>query len=149
MLMGEKLGARDRAKALLEDMDAKLAKARAAAPHPPVETLVYEPNGYSATGGMTGEIMLLAGIADMGAGLGHTRLDTLPIEAVIAQPPKLLILSGDPHVMNARADLVQHHPALAAIPSTVVWAELTPLLCPGPWSADAATTFSRLARKAR
>jgi len=128
-------------------MDAKLARAHAAAPKPPVETLIYEPNGYSATGGMTGEIMALAGLDDVGARLGHTRLDTLPIEAVIAHPPKLLILSGDPRAMTSRADLVQHHPALAAIPSTVAWASLTPLLCPGPWSADAATTFSKLAVK--
>ncbi|MBV9989730.1 MAG: ABC transporter substrate-binding protein [Alphaproteobacteria bacterium] len=147
-LLGDKLGARERARALLKEMDATLARARGAAPKPPVRTLVYEPNGYSATGGMTGEIMALSGLADMGAVLGHTRLDTLPIEAVIAHPPELLILSGDPRLMNSRADLVQHHPALATVPSTVAWAELTPLLCPGPWSADAAMTFTRLAAKA-
>jgi hypothetical protein len=29
------------------------------------------------------------------------------------------------------------------------WASLLPLSCPGPWSADAAKTFSDLGRKAR
>ena len=150
-LLGEKLGAPDRARKLLAAMDAQIAAARARAPSPPVRTLIYEPNGYSATGGMTGELMTLSGLSDTGAALGHTRLDTLPIEAVIAHPPELLILSGDPEVMNSRADLVQHHPALATLKdrTMIAWAGLTPLLCPGPWSANAAAMFSELANRAR
>ena len=35
-MLGEKLGARDRARAMLVEMDAKIAAARAHAPHPPV-----------------------------------------------------------------------------------------------------------------
>lgn len=148
-MLGERLDARGRAAQLLAEMDRKIAAARAARPVPPVATLIYEPNGYSGTGGMTGEIMTLAGLADTAPALRPTRLDTLPVEAVIAHPPELLILSGDRRATNSRADLVQHHPALRDVPSAVAWADLTPLLCPGPWSLDAAATFSRLARAAR
>jgi iron complex transport system substrate-binding protein len=68
---------------------------------------------------------------------------------VLAYPPELLILSGDRDVTNSRADLVQHHPALKAFKGAVAWTKLTPLLCPGPWSADAVETFATLGTKAR
>lgn len=148
-MLGDRLGARGRAAAMLADMDRRIAAVRARAPRPPVRTLIYEANGYSGTGGMTGEIMSLAGLEDAAPSLAPTRLDTVPVEAVVAHAPELLILSGDPRVRNSRADLVQHHPALAAVKSHVAWAGLTPLLCPGPWSLDAAETFGDLARKAR
>jgi iron complex transport system substrate-binding protein len=150
-MLGEKLNARERADALLTEMDGKIARAKAHAPHPPVRTLIYESNGYSSAGGMTGEIMALSGLLDVAPGLKPTRLDTLPVESVLAGAPELLILSGDRHAQNSRADLVQHHPALAALDGRTytAWAQLTPLLCPGPWSLDAAETFSRLGAKAR
>jgi iron complex transport system substrate-binding protein len=150
-MLGDKLGARDRAGALLKEMDTKIAAARAAAPHPSVDTLIYEPNGYASSGGVTAEIMTLSGLKDISSGMGLTRLDTLPIESVIAHPPELVILSGDRHTQNSRADLVQHHPALRALEgrSHVAWARLTPLLCPGPWSLDAAAVFTALGKQAR
>jgi iron complex transport system substrate-binding protein len=150
-MLGEKLGAQDRAAQMLAEMDRKIADAKAHAPHPPVATLIYEPNGYSSSGGMTDEIMAFAGLKNAAPGLKPTRLDTLPVESVIAAAPELLILSGDRHEQNARADLVQHHPALKALDrrSYVAWTKLTPLLCPGPWSLDAAETFAILGAKAR
>lgn len=150
-MLGEKLDARDRTKALLIEMDRKIADAKAHAPHPPVRTLIYEPNGYSSTGGMTDEIMALAGLKNVASDLSPTRLSTLPVETVIARAPELVILSGDPHEQNARADLVQHHPALHALDgrSLTAWTQLTPLLCPGPWSLDTAEIFSRLGAKVR
>ena len=150
-MLGEKLGARDRAKALLAEMDRKIADAKAHAPHPPVRTLIYEPNGYSSTGGMTDEIMALAGLKNVASDLGPTRLSTLPVETVIARAPELVILSGDPREQNGRAYLVQHHPALRALDGRAVtgWTQLTPLLCPGPWSLDAAESFLQLGAKAR
>jgi iron complex transport system substrate-binding protein len=150
-MVGDRLGARDRAGALLKEMDAKIAAARAVAPRPPVATLIYEPNGYASSGGTTAEIMTLSGLKGIAPGLGLTRLDTLPVESVIAHAPELVILSGDRHTQNSRADLVQHLPALRALEgrSHVAWARLTPLLCPGPWSLDAAAMFTQMGRKAR
>ena len=148
-MLGEKLDARDRATQMLVEMDRKIAQAKAHAPHPPVRTLIYEANGYSGTGAMTDELMADAGLVDVVAGLKPTRLDTIPIESVLANPPELLILSGDKSVTNSRADLVPHHPALKAFKGTAAWAKLTPLLCPGPWSGDAVETFAALGEKAR
>jgi iron complex transport system substrate-binding protein len=150
-MLGEKLDARGRAAEMLAEMNRKIAAAKARALHLPVATLIYEPNGYSSAGGMTDEIMALAGLKNVASDLRPTRLSTLPVETVIARAPELLILSGDPQEQNARADLVQHHPALRALDgrSATAWVRLTPLLCPGPWSLDAAETFTSLGVKAR
>ncbi len=148
-MLGEKLGAEKRAAAMLSRMDSAIAQAKAAAPKPPVRTLIYEPNGYATAGGVTDEIMALSGLTDVAPELRPTRTDTLPVESVIARAPELLILSGERAMPNSRADLVQHHPALAAVKSHVAWTKLTPLLCPGPWSLDAAATFTALGAQAR
>lgn len=149
--LGDRLGARARAEALLAQMEVKLAAARRAAPRPSVRTLIYEPNGYATTGGVTPELMALAGLSDAAAGYAVTRSGTIPVEEVIVAAPELLVLSGQRHVLDARAALVLHHPALAALAGRTysAWERLLPLLCPGPWSADAATTFAALGAKAR
>jgi iron complex transport system substrate-binding protein len=145
-MLGAKLGAPARAQALLQQMDAKLAYARAHAAHPPLRTLVYEPNGYVTAGGATDEIMTAAGLVNAAPQMKLTRLGTLPIEAVIASAPQLLILNGQ-QTASSRADLLLHHPALAALKgkTRMVWTQLTPLLCPGPWSANSAVEFAKLA----
>jgi iron complex transport system substrate-binding protein len=144
-MLGDRLGTPERARQLLAEMDREIPHASGT----PVRTLIYEPNGYASSGGITAEIMKLSGLADVAPELQPTRTDTLPVETVIARAPELLILSGDPAARSSRADLVQHHPALAAFHGHAAWAKLTPLLCPGPWSMDAAKTFTELGEKAR
>ena len=148
-MLGEKLGAAEKASALLSEMDRKIAAARASAPHPPVRTILYEPNGYAGAGAVTDELMALSGIADAAPRDQLTRAGTLPVEAVIAAAPELLILGGEETSGSARAYSILHHPALKALKGLKEHAVLTPLLCPGPWSVDAAATFGALARKAR
>ncbi|HUO89230.1 MAG TPA: ABC transporter substrate-binding protein [Rhizomicrobium sp.] len=149
-MLGARLGAPDKAAKLLRDMDATLALARAEAPRPAVRTLIYEPNGYASSGGLTEALMNVAGLVNAAPGFAPTRTGTIPVEEVIAAAPELLILSGERRTMDAQANLVQHHPALAALThSYVAWAPLIPTLCAGPWSADAAVTFAELGQKAR
>ena len=150
-MLGERLGAPGTAKALMAGMDAKIAAARASAPRPPVGTILYEPNGYASMGGITDEVMALSGLRNVAPPGMLTRTGTLPVEAVIAAAPELLILGGEARVGSARAYGVLHHPALQALQGRTMmqFAVLTPLLCPGPWSLDAAQTFGDLGRRAR
>ena len=150
-MLGDKLGAPGVAKEMLAGMGRKIADARAVAPRPPVKAILYEPNGYAGAGGISDEGMALAGIANAAPHAQLTRLGTLPVEAVIAARPELLILGGEERSGSARAYMILHHPALKALNGQTYMehAVLTPLLCPGPWSLDSARTFGDLARKAR
>ncbi|HEX2591877.1 MAG TPA: ABC transporter substrate-binding protein [Rhizomicrobium sp.] len=149
-MLGERLQARAKAAALLAQMDRDIATAAKRAPHPRVRALIYEPNGYATGGGVTEELMRRSGLANAAPTLKPTRLGTVPIEAIVASAPELLILAGQPGAQRSRADLILHHPALRALRHThVEWANTNPLLCPGPWSAQTAVTFADLARKTR
>lgn len=150
LMLGEKLGAVDKARAMLARMDARLDAARKVAPHPPVGTLIYEPNGYATAGGMSDELMRIAGLKNLAPSMGQTRLGTIAVESVVAAAPALLILNGSHERAPARADAVLKHPALAALKghSLITRANLTPLLCPGPWSAQTAQTFAKLGQQA-
>jgi len=150
-MLGEKLGAPDKAQAMLAEMDREISRARASAPKPPVKGILFEPNGYASMGGITDEVMALSGVSNVAPPAMLTRTGTLPVEALIATAPELLILGGEARVGSARAYMVLHHPALAALKGRTLmeFAVLTPLLCPGPWSLNAAATFGDLARKSR
>lgn len=150
LMLGEELGAPDRARALLSEMDAKLAAARAAAPTPPVSVLIYEPNGYATADGVSDAILRASGLANAAGRMHATRLGTIPVEALVAAAPQVLILNAAREGGPARADAVLSHPALAALKDRAIIAHtsLTPLLCPGPWSADVAGEFVKMAQRA-
>lgn len=150
LMLGEELGAPDRAQALLREMDAKLAAARAAAPEPPVSVLIYEPNGYATADGVSDAILRASGLVNAAGRMHATRLGTIPVEALVAAAPQVLILNAAREGGPARADAVLSHPALAALKDRAIIAHtsLTPLLCPGPWSADVAGEFVKMAQDA-
>jgi iron complex transport system substrate-binding protein len=150
-MLGAALGSPDRARAMIAKMDGELAKAASDAPHPPVRTLIYEPNGYANSGGVSDDILRAIGLKDVAPQMFQTRQGTVPVEAIIASPPELLILNGEREATPTRADLVLKHPALRALPKNTLIANtaLTPLLCPGPWSADVTQPLAALGRKAR
>jgi iron complex transport system substrate-binding protein len=150
-MLGARFGANARAEALIRRMDLGLARARGGALRPPVRTLLYEPNGYVTSGGVTDEILAASGLQNVGTGAYLTRSGTLPVEAVLTVAPELLILNGEHEEEPARADLVLRHPALHALSghTFVARTSLVPLLCPGPWSADVALPLAQWGRRAR
>jgi iron complex transport system substrate-binding protein len=145
------LGAVEAGERLIVEMDARLAAARAMAPRPAVSALIYEPNGYTVAGGISDAIMTEAGLVNAAPKMGMMRNSTIPVETVIAAAPELLLLGTEAGHTDSRARQVQLHPAFVALRGRThsVWVSTTPLLCPGPWSALAAETFSRAAREAR
>lgn len=148
-MLGEKLGAKDRAAAMLKEMNDHLARAKSIAAHPPVRTLIYEPNGYATVGGVTEEILNAAGLKNMAPAFKVGRTGAISVEAVIVAGPDLLLLNGES--ARSRADLILRHPALRSLSDRtyIRWVSLTPLLCPGPWSADVAEPLAELGRKAQ
>src|ERR1051326_1209601 len=150
-MLGARLNAKERAAALIAEMDARLVSGRLQAARPSVRTLVYEPNGYATQGNVSDEILAAAGLRNVAESLHTTRSGTLPVESVVAARPDLLILNDESETAPARANLVQRHPAFSALNgrSYIVRMPLTPLLCPGPWSADIAGTLARLGQAAQ
>ena len=150
-MLGDKLGAPGRANALLAEMDRKIAAVKTKAPHPPVHAILFEPQGYANVQGVTDEVMRIAGVENAAPAGAMTRAGQLPVEAVIAAAPELIILGGEEHIGSARAYAILHHPALRALAGRthMEFVGLTPLLCPGPWSIDSAETLGDLARRAR
>jgi iron complex transport system substrate-binding protein len=149
-MLGRELGNPNAAEAMIREMDKKIAAARAKAPSPPVSAILYQPNGYALSSGYTTELMTAAGLRDVAPALALSRQGRLPVEAVVAGAPQLLILGGEETSGSALAYRVLHHPALQALQgrTDTEFAVLTELMCPGPWSAEAAATFGRMARKA-
>lgn len=150
-MLGDKLGAPDRARALITEMDRKIAATKTAAPRPPVRTILYQPQGYAIVQGVTDEVMQLAGLVNSAPPGAITRTGQLPVEAVVANAPELLILGGEERSGSARAYAILHHPAFKALDrrTQMEFATLTPLMCPGPWSLDSAPVLTQLAKKAR
>ncbi len=149
--LAAKLGVPETGEKLIAQMDTRLAAARAAAPQPPAKTLLYEPNGYTVSGGVTDAIMAVGGLANAAPQMRATRQGTIAVETVVADSPELLILNGKQGDTDSRARQLLRHPALAKLDSRthVEWMKLTALLCPGPWSAKAAEDFANAARVAR
>jgi iron complex transport system substrate-binding protein len=148
LTLGRALGAEDQAKVLLANMDRKLAAGKSSGA--PIRALIYEPNGYVSSGPVTDEILKGAGLVDVAGEMGMTRSGMIPVEAVIARPPQLLLLSNaDPR--PSLANLVQHHPAFQALASrtAIVPVSLKALACPGPWAADVVPVLTQAAEAAR
>jgi iron complex transport system substrate-binding protein len=151
-MLGAAFGAKDKAVAMLATMDRELAAARRRTPRPPVRTIFYQPNGYAQTSGYAKDIMRIAGLEDVApAGLAPNGTGTLPVEMVVKLAPELLVLGGEEKSGSARAYQILHHPALKALKGRTLarHAVLTELMCPGPWSAAAASSFADMALAAR
>jgi iron complex transport system substrate-binding protein len=130
--MAAVLGVPASGEAMLRRMDAELASIP---PRPPVRALYLGARGYEA-GAATLEAAVLRAAVLTNAGA-----DGRPgLEAVVANPPQLLIVPQVPRFPSLATELLQH-PALAAIPRRIVPPAL--LACAGPWTAEAAVLLAQ------
>ena len=148
--LAEQLGVPQQGRSLLADMDRRLAQLRRVAPNPRVTVLIYEPNGYTVSGGVTEELLSAAGLRNAAPALRPTRQGTIPVETVVARAPELLVFNGTAERVDSRARQMLGHPALSDLRRTEArWISLTGLLCPGPWSVGAAEELAGAAHAAR
>jgi len=126
------LGVPARGEALLADMDARLA---AIPQRPSIRALYLEPRGYTlGPASLEAAVLRAAGFTNAGPG-GRPGL-----EAIVKNPPQLLVLAEAPAFPSLATELLQH-PALAAIPRRTVPPAL--LACGGPWTARAAALLAQ------
>lgn len=120
-------GHRDKGDALIRRIEAQLARAAPPGPDRP-SAIVWEGGGLVAgSDTLVAELLRRTGFADAAAARGLGQGQILPLERVLADPPDVILVSGD------RGDRMLHHPALAALGSTRIFA-LDPALlyCGGP-----------------
>lgn len=140
---GELLGADERARALVADMDRRLAAidSRRAAAEPGLAA-VYSPNGMSAgRGTVIEEILARAGWRNLGSELGLQGYGQLSLEHLLQAQPDLLVLdtTAEPTGGASLAHAYLDHPALAALTRRTHKVILPPPLsvCVGPMTVEA------------
>jgi iron complex transport system substrate-binding protein len=121
----------ERGEALVARMEAALA---AAAPPPgtkPVPAVVWQSAGIvPGDNTLIADLLRRTGFANFSAGQGLHQADLLPLEQMLANPPRVIFVAGSP---NSEEDRMLRHPALAALkdtrrerfPSALLW-------CGGP-----------------
>ncbi len=135
----------ERGEALVARMEAALT---AVAPPPgsaPIPTVVWQGGGI-----VPGEHTLIAdllrrtGFANFATGRGLRQADLLPLEAMLADPPRLILATGN---AGAEEDRLLRHPALRALrhtrreslPSALLW-------CGGPTVIKAVERLAEVRR---
>jgi iron complex transport system substrate-binding protein len=110
------LGRREQGEALVARIEAAIERARPAPGTPPLTAALYQPGGLSTGAGtVTGELMKIAGLENIAAWYGVTKYRPLPLEALIARPPQVLLVGDTTHGAPTHAERIVHHRALRAL----------------------------------
>lgn len=133
-----------RGEALVRRIEAALAVSKAPA-GPPVDAIVWQGGGIVAgEGTLITALLAHTGFSNMAAARGLSQASHLPLEAMLAQPPRVILAAGNSH---GDEDRLLSHPALAGLKDTTR-APLEPKLlwCGGPTIPK---TLARLAEVRR
>lgn len=141
------LGHPDRGEALIARIEQARAKAAAAVPagaHEPT-VAVYQRRGYvTGQNTLTGELLRLAGFADMGGQLAGKTGGFVPLERIVTAKPDLLVVA-DAHVVAAdQGSALLAHPALRELypPERRIALPGRLTLCAGPSLPEAIETLA-------
>jgi iron complex transport system substrate-binding protein len=112
-LIGKSVGEEARAEAWLGDFDRRLAAVEARTGSEKPAAVLYQVNSFAAgAGSMADAALSVAGFRNQAAGYGTLASGQLPLEALVARPPDLLVLGSNPEdYPTAVADNLRH-PAL-------------------------------------
>ena len=109
--MGEVLGRTERAEALVEAFDQRLALLSGMPLEPPRAAL-YFPNGYTrGEDTLVGDIVRAAGFDNIAAGFGIAAGGHLPLEQLVVAEPELVI-TGSRNRGYSRSQAIMQHPVL-------------------------------------
>ncbi len=112
----------------------------------PIEALVWQAGGIvPGAGTLIADLLRRTGFTNAAAVRGLGQADRLPLEAVLAEPPALILAAGSPFAEDDRA---LFHPALEALEATKR-ARLDPTLlyCGGPTIIRAAKRLHEIANE--
>lgn len=122
--MGEVLGQETRAEEVIADFDARLADLTVTLEPRPKAALYYV-NSYTAGDkSLAHEILSVAGFDNITTGMGMGWGGVLALEQLVMLQPDVIIQGRD-YPGQARAEDNLNHPALTALPGTLMAGELT------------------------
>ncbi|TCD05576.1 iron ABC transporter substrate-binding protein [Erythrobacteraceae bacterium CFH 75059] len=126
---------------LVARMHAALAAAAPPPGAPPLDTVLWQPGGIvPGRGTLIADLLRRTGHADGAAARGYSQGEALPLEAVVRDPPRLLLVAG--------REAGQRHPVLARVPGMRVAAFDPALLhCGGPTVIRAAARLGAERRR--
>lgn len=105
----------ERGEALAARIDAALARAAPPA-GAPVSAVIWQSGGIVAGADtLVSDVLARTGFANMAAAEGLQQADHLPLEAMVARPPRVIFAAG---VHEANEDRMLGHPALARLAGT-------------------------------
>jgi len=103
----------------IAEFDARLARARDAQSRARPSALIYQVGGSaSAPGTLADAAISAAGFSNAALSYASTRTGQVPLEAIVARPPALLVLSSPPGAYRTVVADNLRHPALAQLVRT-------------------------------
>lgn len=150
--MAALLGEEDRGAALVADIDARLATLAAKRPTERRRAIVLRPNGFTVgRGSLVDEILTLAGLDNIVAGLGIDSYGQIALETVALGGAQMLILNDTPGGPPSLAHEVLQHPLIERLRERLKLVALPSRLwtCAGPSVLDAIELLARAAEEDR
>lgn len=139
------LGHPDRGAALVAEVDAALADARARVAGDGRSALYLQRRGFvSGTGTLVGDLLTRLGFASAASAFGVGSVGAVPLERLVAKPPDILVLGARNRVAEDQGTALLAHPALARVtdPERVVVFPEVLSICAGPVLPRAITTLA-------
>jgi iron complex transport system substrate-binding protein len=148
-ILAEALGEPARGAALIAGMNARLAALPPPGARRPVAVL-YGPNGYTfGPGSLLDDLMRRAGFDNLAARAGLGAAGTLPLEALLLDPPEVLFVERETRAVTALADQSLAHPALRRLAARLPHADLSSRLwnCAGPEIVEAVAQMAAVRKR--
>jgi iron complex transport system substrate-binding protein len=146
MHMAKLLGRAEQGKALIEQMDRRLAKIAKNPPARRPRGAFYQPNGYTSGSGTLQDVALtLAGWDNIAARLGVKGYGSIDLERLLMAKPEQLFNSAYAPGTQSLAQQALHHPALIQITQgrDIINIGYKYWICGGPMIADAVELLHR------
>jgi iron complex transport system substrate-binding protein len=148
-LMANALGETARGEELIAGMNARLAALPPPSAHRPV-AVVYGPNGYTfGSGSLLDDLMRRAGFENLAARAGLGAAGTLPLEALLLDPPEVLFIERETRTVTSLADQSLAHPVLRHLAARLPQADLSSRLwnCAGPEIVEAVAQMAAVRQR--
>ena len=147
LAVAEALGHPERGRALVAELDRRLAALKSDAPERRPLAAVYQENGITAgRGTLVDAVIEAAGFDNLASRLGLSSYAALPLESLVLNRPDLLITSLETSDAPSLARQTLDHPALQELAAGAVQVTIPASLwvCPGPYTVEAAERLARL-----